>query len=409
MKNARIDSESTSRRWSCGSKRRVERRTFRPNAMLSLGLVGLLLASCSSDGTSSEQTPSATSTTTSVTTPPADTSTTPPSETSPPPTTTGPTLPPGPPAFDSQAVGNNLMLPSFVVTVTVDNTNSGQLNETITTTGYINDPFSVYQLASFSYDGVTDGQREYVVNGRSYQENVSGDWYLYEAGSPAAPNYSGSVDLRLGTLGGVSNAEFAGQGDVAGLPANHFVFDETDLTNYASYTPEHPSPTVEGDFYLAQEGNYVLYTHSKETSPGRTYEVTEALSSVGQVAEITLPEELTPMTQALDTGVALGSLLPPGSSLLAMIRYVRGIGIDYYSYKTSVRTNDEFLTFFRGLPPTNGWSVSHIGHIKPHLEQFDCEISFECVILNNGGDQIVVSFGGTISVEYDRDHVFSPV
>jgi hypothetical protein len=333
-----------------------------------------------------------------------------PSETSPPPTTAGVTAPSGPPVFDPQAIGSNLTLPSFVLTVTVANTNSGQLNETVTTTGVINDPISVYQLATFSYAGTTDGERNYLVGGRSYKENVSGDWYLFEAGDPAAPDYTDRLDLRSGTLAGVLSARLAGQEDFEGIPANHFVFDETDLFSYASYTPENPSPAVEGDFYLAQEGNYVLYTHSKETSPNRTYEVTEALSSIGQVGEITLPAELAPMTQALDIGVDLGGLLPPGASLLSMIRYQHGIGVDYYKYATSVRAIDEFLGFFRALPPTNGWTVSHIGHIKLHLEPINCETSVECVILTNGGEQIVVSFGGGgITIEYDREHVFSPL
>ena len=207
----------------------------------------------------------------------------------------------------------------------------------------------------------------------------------------------------------MASATFDGEADFAGVPALHFVFDETNLDSYASYTPEHPSPAVEGDFYLAQDGGYVLYTHSKETSPGRTYEVTEELSSIGQVAEIALPADFAPMTQALDVGVDLGGLLPPGTSLSGLIRYTHGIGVDYYSYDTSVRTNDEFLNFFRTLPPTDGWTVSHTGHVKPHYERINCETDVECVILKKSGEQLVVSFGAGITVEYDREHVFSPV
>ena len=139
-----------------------------------------------------------------------------------------------------------------------------------------------------------------------YEENSSGDWYLYEAGVAATPTYTDRLDVRhSGTLASVLSARLADQSEYEGIPANHFVFDETDLASYASYTAENPAPAVEGDFFLAQEGNHVLYTHSKETSPGRIYEVTEALSSIGQVAEIALPSELAPMTEALDTGVAL--------------------------------------------------------------------------------------------------------
>jgi hypothetical protein len=384
------------------------------NAVLGVGLIGLLLASCGSDGTTSDQTSvtrSAAASSTAQATESSPPATTEPIETSPPPTTAAPsTLAAGPPVFDRQALGDNLTLPSFVLTVTVANTNGGQLSENITTTGFIKDPISAYELATFSYDGTTGGSRRFLVGGRSYEENPSGDWYLFEAENPAIPSYTNKLDLRSGTLAGVLSARLVDQGEFAGIPANHFVFDETDLASYASYTPENPSPAVEGDLYLAQEGNHVLYTHSKETSPTRTYEVTEELSSIGQVGEITLPAELAPMTQALDIGVDLGRLLPPGSSLLSMIRYRHGIGVDYYTYVTSVKTNDDFANFYRALPPTDGWTVSHVGHIRPHLEAVNCETKVECVILNNGGEQIVVSFGGaSITVEYDREHVFSPL
>jgi hypothetical protein len=400
MRNTRINSLGTAPCCRRDGSRRIW-HVFRAGAMVGVALVGLLLASCSTDGTVSDQSPGAGSTGVSSTAQPTDTS--------PPPTTAGPTLPPGPPVFDPRTLGDNLRLPSFVLTVTVASTIFGQSNENITTTGFINDPISVYELATFSSGGTTDGTRSYLVDGRSYEEDQFGDWYLYEAGSSAAPAYPHHLDLRSGTLAGVASAQLVGQEDFAGVPANHFVFDETDLAGYSSYTPENPSPTVEGDFYLAQDGNYVLYTHSKESSPDQTYEVTEAVSSVGQVPAIALPADLAPMTQALDIGAGLGSLLPPGSSLSTMIRYTNGIGVDYYSYKTSVRTNDEFLNFFRALPPTNGWAVSHVGHITPHLEQINCETSVECVILNNGGEQLVVSFSGTITVEYDHEHVFTPL
>ncbi|MEO7398306.1 MAG: hypothetical protein ABIW84_07070 [Ilumatobacteraceae bacterium] len=87
------------------------------------------------------------------------------------------------------------------------------------------------------------------------------------------------------------------------------MFDETDLARYSSYTPENPSPAVEGDFFLAHDG---------------------------------------------------------------------------------------------------GWTVTHIGHISAHLEQINCETDVECVILSNGGEQIVVSFRGGITLEYDHRHIFSP-
>ncbi len=300
-------------------------------------------------------------------------------------------------------------LPSFVFTITVDNTNGGQLSENITATGYIQEPLSMYKLATFSYDGVTDGTRSYLVGGRLYNEDQFGSWFLYEAGSRAIPKPANDQDVRSSILGGVLTAQLAGQEDYAGLPANHFVFNETNLASYASYTPENPSPAVEGDFYLAQVGNYVLYAHSKETSPGRVYEVTEAMSSIGLVAPIELPADMAPMSQALDIGVGLTTLLPPGSSLSTMVRYSNGIGVDYYEYITPLKNNEELVDFYRTSPTIGGWTVAHVGHITPHVEQINCETRVDCVILRNGGEQIVVSFAGTIILEYDYQHVFSPV
>jgi len=126
------------------------------------------------------------------------------------------------------------------------------------------------------------------------------------------------------------------------------------------------------------------------------------------VAPIVLPADMAPMAQALDLGLLLGRLLPPDAVLSSMLRYQRGIGVDYYDFKTPVRDIDDFLAFYRTLPPTDGWTVTHIGHITPHLERIDCETRFDCIILNNGGEQIVISFAGSITLEYDHEHVFRP-
>ena len=369
-------------------------------------MISLLTVSCDADKTSQVQPVVADSADPSSSAPTTTTSlpSTPPAASTSVAATT--TVASGPPVYDPQRLGDNLELASFVLTLTVDNTNDGQLAQTITTLGYVKEPISMYRLATFS--GSTDSTRSYLVNGRSYEENQFGDWYLYEAGSRAAPAPSANIEFRSGILAGVLTAQLVGQEDFAGLPANHFVFNETNTSSFSYYTPENPSPTVEGDFYLAQEGNYVLYAHSKESSPGRTYEVTEAMSFVGQVGAITLPDDMAPMSQALDVGVGLTSLLPPGSALSGLLRYTNGIGIDYYTYTTPVK-GDDVLNFYRTMPPTSGWTVAHVGHITPHQEPTDCETRNECVILRSGSEQVVISFAGTILLEYDHQHVFSPL
>ena len=385
---------------------------MRHKVMLGVAMLGLVLTSCGGGGeSSSAHTAGDTASTSSTAPEAAATATTAPSTAPLPSTTAQPTttLPPGPPTYDPQRLGDNLDLASFVLSVTVDNTNSGQLSENVTTLGYTKEPIAMYRLATFAYEGGGGGTRDYLVDGRTYQENNFGDWHLYEANSRSAPDPANNSDLRSTILPSVVTAQLVGQEDFAGLPANHFVFNETNTANFSSYTPDNPSPTVEGDFYLAQDGNYVLYAHSKESSPGRVYEVTESMSFIGLVGAITLPGDMAPMAQALDVGVGLNSLLPPGSALSSMVRFSSGIGVDYYEYTTTVKNNDEMLAFYRTMPPTNGWSVSHIGHIALHLEPTNCETRNECVILQNGSEQVVISFAGTITLEYDRQHVFSPL
>jgi len=386
---------------------------MRTTVMRCVGLLGLLLAGCGADNASPAATAPAESSGRAVTASsngsasPNDSSA--PASSTVPATSTAPTSTeqPGPPVYEPNHLGEILDLASFVRTISVYNTNGGQLAENITTIGYTREPVGMYRIATFGAGN--GGTRNYLVNGRTYDENQFGDWRLTEAGSRAAPDLSENIELRSGILADVATAQLVGQENYAGVPANHFVFDETDTASFDYYTPEKPSPTVEGDFYLAQDGNYVLYAHSKETSPGRVYEVTESISFIGLVDEITLPDDMAPMTQALDLGGSLTSLLPPGSILSGLLRYQHGLGIDYYKYATPVRSNDDLLNFYRTMPPTNGWSVTHIGHIALHLEPNNCETRNECVILQNGGEQLVVSLAGTILLEYDRQHVFSPL
>ncbi len=375
--------------------------------MLCAGLLCLILANCGANEASPASSPPPQSTGGKVTTvAPVSTEST---STTSPTTSAAPTTsePPGPPTFDPQRLGDILELPSFVLTITVDNTNNGQLNHNGTTFGYTKEPMAMYRLNEFGAD--YGGTRSYMVNGRYFDENQFGDWTLYETGSRSTPKLANSRELHSEISLSVLTAQLVGQEDYSGVPANHFVFDETNTTNYSYYTPEKPSPTVEGEFYLAQEGNYVLYAHYKETSPGRVYEVTETMSFIGFVDPIALPDDMAPMAQALDLGDSLTSLLPPGSALSGLLRYKSGIGIDYYAYTTPTRNNDDLLEFYRTTLLPGGWSVTHIGYIALHLEPNNCETRNECVILQNSGEQLVVSLAGTIMLEYDRQHVFSPL
>lgn len=330
-----------------------------------------------------------------------------------PPATAAPTTVPDPTIFNPSNVGDPFELASFVFTIDEAHSFNGTQSTRSSAIGYIQAPLAAYSLQT--YDGER-GVHEYLLNGRFYHEY--GDWYLYERDSPSTPDISAPLSAEY-AFTQVATAQYVGEDEFAGVPAYHYTFDETNLLNFASYTPERPSPEVEGDFYLAQEGNYLLYMHSLSVATGDGYELidefTETLSSVNTLAEIVLPADFVPMDAALNVGVEFAQVLPPGSTLSTMIRYggssggIGGIGVDYYRFTTPVGSNAELLDYFRALPPTNGWTVSHIGFVDLHLEPINCETRNECVILKNGGTQVVVSFDGTILVEFDYDRVFSPL
>jgi hypothetical protein len=316
--------------------------------------------------------------------------------------TQGPTATVWPPVYDPNKLGDIRQLDSFIVTVNIKNTVNGDLTETTNTMGYIREPFSAYSLLDLG----SDDTKTYVVGGRTYEENNSGDWYL---STDANNSLLFAADIPAGNTGGLLDAQFAGQEEFQGIPANHFILEKTDDPPNESNVKS----DVEGNFYLAQDGNYVLYSHSKRTTTQgdftQVYEVTQAMSSINQLTEITLPPDFLPMDVALDLPENLGLPLPPGTTLAGMIRYNSGgIGVDYYSYRTSVKNNDEFLEFYRNLTPTDGWTVVHIGKVSLH--ESDCEFSQDCVIIKKGNMQVVLTYkGSAVKAEFDWPHLFSPL
>jgi hypothetical protein len=103
-----------------------------------------------------------------------------------------------------------------------------------------------------------------------------------------------------------------------------------------------------------------------------------------------------------------GLPLPEGSAPYGMIRYKNGIGVDLYQFTAPSMSIDEFLDYYRNLPPTDGWEVTHVGHVNLH--QDDCEVTRECVIINKGNTQVILYFnGGSIRAEFDWPHLYSPL
>ena len=313
--------------------------------------------------------------------------------------TQAPTATTWPPVFDFYSLEDIRELDSFLVTINEKNTVNGQLTERTFTIGYIQEPYSAYLL--LEYSGGAD--RTYVVDGRTYELTGSGDWYI-TAGTNANLFYQ--ADIPAGNTGKLLEAEFAGEEDFQGIPAYHFVLDPT-VSSDAGANNE-----LEGDFYLAKEGNYVLYSHWKETTKQgdftQSFEVTAGLSSINQLTEITLPANMREMASTAELPFELGLPLPADSALSSMIRYRSGLGVDDFYYSTPKTSIDKFLDFYRNLPPTDGWTVSHVGHVSLH--ENDCEFSRECVIINKGSTQVVLYYNGaTIRAEFDWPHLYSPL
>ena len=306
-----------------------------------------------------------------------------------------------PPVYDPNKLGYITDLDSFIVTINVKNTVNGDLTETTTTIGYIKEPFSMYTLIDLG----SDDTKTYVVGGRTYDVNNFGNWYL---STYASYDFLYAADIPAGNTGGLEEAQFVEQVEFEGLPAYHFVLEKTDNP----VNDSNVKSDVEGDFILSQDGTYVLYSHSKRsTTQGdftSVYEVAQTMSSINQLAEITVPAEFLPMDEALDLPQEVGLPLPAGSTLSGMIRYNSGgIGVDYYTYSATGTSQEEFLQFYRDLTPTDGWEVSHIGYVRLHYE---CESYRECVIINKGSTQVIMYYkNGIIGADFDWPHVYSPL
>jgi len=325
-----------------------------------------------------------------------------------------PTVPPTatvyPPVYDPNAIGDNRELDSFILSFADKTTGAGETHETYYKAGYIREPFSGFQDYLNSLSQAT--RRNYWIDGWSYRTTGSEDYIIGQGYDQQALDYfleryadmRWVNDINLGAL----SAEFTGQEDIAGIPANHFTFDETDLGEQGStYTIE----KAEGDIYLAQGANYLLRFHIKLTGnvysiPGEAgyssgvREYTEELSSINQLTEIALPAEYLKEEQTLfDLNIPL-----PADATMYFMRRFKGSNIDNYYFSSSL-SDPEFFEFYKNLAPTDGWTVSYVGKIGNH---YSCNLQ-DCVMMKNGAKQIVIANEvGAIVVDYDRAHMYSP-
>ena len=313
--------------------------------------------------------------------------------------TAGPTATVWPPVFASVSLGDIRGLDSFIITVNEKNTINGQLTELTNTIGYVKEPYSAYNENKY-YSGL---DRTYVIDGWTYSLTGTGDWYISASSND---DLFAKADIPAGNTEKLEDAQFAGEEDFQGIPAYHFVLEPVKTTTGDT------SDQLEGDFFLAKDGSYVLSSHWKETTSQGNFtqvvEVTESLSSVNQLTEIKIPADMTEMVTAAKLPAELGLPLPEGSAPYQMIRYQHGIGVDLYFFTAPAISIDEFLDFYRNLPPTAGWEVTHVGHVSLH--QDDCEFTRECVLIRKGSTQVVLYYnGGSIRAEFDWPHLYSPL
>lgn len=304
-----------------------------------------------------------------------------------------------PPTFAIWSFQDIRTLDSFMVTVNEKNTVNGNLTELTTTIGYIKEPFSAYVFNQFE----GGEERTVVVDDWTYRQTDSGDWYI-SAGS--SESLFSKAQIPTANTDRLVEAQFAEQTDYQGIPAYHFVLAPVDTVNGNS------TSRLEGDFYLAIDGNYVLASHWKETSTqgdfSQVYEVTETLSSIDQMPEIRLPDDMQAMATAIELPTELGLPVPGDSSVRGMTRYAHGIDVDLYFFTNPKMTLDAFLEYYRSLPTTNGWQVTHVGHVSLH--ENDCEFARECVMMRKADTQVVLHYDGTtLRVEFDWPGLYAPL
>jgi hypothetical protein len=342
-----------------------------------------LLAATSTLSLSTTDTPTLTS-------PPTDTPMPAPSPTD----TLTPT--PSQPVFDPAALGDNRELASFILTRKDKTTGGGEVIETKDTLGYIKEPFSAYSLGTTPY-----GNRDpkYMIDGRFYEKNSNENfWNISMEPDPTDVDFwlQSPADMREGyPMYLVNSAQFVGQEDFQGIPANHFTFDQTDLSEQSDPTGTYKIEKAQGDLYLSQDGNYLLQFHLKQTgnvyspagSSGYVHgvrEFTEELSSINQLTEITLPPDYLALKLELDPGLPV----PAGAALHALNHSNDGRKYTLYDYfMPATVSKSDFLEFYQNLLQTNGWTVSQVGG----KTKYDYCQTLDCVVLKKGNAQAVLA------------------
>jgi hypothetical protein len=283
-----------------------------------------------------------------------------------------------PTVFDPARVGSLDMLSGYVVTskqtfqegLESDATKGHRLVEESLT--LLNAPRQARLLVNYVFTNIPgrDDQEQtttrYWTGDRVYMQSP-GYWTI----QLPSENDQAYLDPFAAALKAIRSAEYAGPEDYQGTPANHFIFDLSDWVGNHERYPVNLT-AVEGNLYLAQDGNYPLHLDLRLTGdifwipatdsgedqvvPGILEEVYD-LSAINAVTSIDLPADI-PTEVALDTGLPL----PPGTKLTYLLVFP-ALSYDY-TYETSL-TDDDILAYYANLKSTgevvNGWTVTNTG------------------------------------------------
>ncbi len=292
-----------------------------------------------------------------------------------------------PPVYDPDAIGDNRLLDSFVLTITDDIVGGSADGNHSDSISYVKEPLAVSHTAHFSFSG-SGGKLEedsyYLIDGIMFTKDGQNGppFYYYAHFLPLDEDVNfwllDAADLRQGNfpIYLLESADFVAQEDYQGIPANHFTFDESDLGG-VGYVGD--IQKAQGDVYLAQGENILLYVHVKVTGSDASREFTAELTSVNQLTEVGLPADFPVFD--LDPAIPF----PEGTIHWSVQAWQAGV--DFYdNFVPLTISNEDFLNFYRNLPPDSAWTLSEIGNVS------DYEIcqDRECVTLTNGEAQVII-------------------
>jgi hypothetical protein len=182
----------------------------------------------------------------------------------------------------------------------------------------------------------------------------------------------------------IESGQFLEQSEYEGIPANHFIVDETNLYgSIGEFVGE--IQEAEGEVYTSLDGKYLYYVNLKLTGELGSRELTRKLTSINQLNEFTLPADFPEVE--LDPGFPL----PDGTFLFSYDPNPDwGVSVSKYDIcMPSAMTSEAFLAFFQDLPETNGWKVSGQGESLPGSVWYGL-YDFDMVKMTKGEWQVYI-------------------